>query len=696
MRLLALCALVVAAATVALAPSASASPYVRYGVQDDAWLQWGPGSLAERLDTLDAMGVDLARYTLDWSRIEPRKGTYDWTQADAILRGLHARGIAPVVTLWGTPRWANGGRSANWAPTSKWTFAGFARAAAKRYPFVEHWLIWNEPNKRMFLRPTSARVYVKTLLNPAYTAIHNASRGARVAGGVTAPQGGYKGLSPVAFIKGMRAAHAKLDAYAHNPYPRKPRTETPTSGACGHCETITMASLERLLFWVGHEWGGKRVWLTEYGYQTSPPDRYLGVSYAKQARFMGEAALRVYRAPRVDMLIHYIVRDDRSLAGWQSGLFRLGGSAKPAYRAAMLPLAQASRRGLRTVLWGQVRPRSGRQPYRLQQFRGGRWHWVGGTRRTSARGFFSTAVRAGHGSKLRIWSPRDARLQPDPEGGLAATRAGSRRWGRPAAAAAGPPARCTARRPCPGGSGGTSRRAGSGRPGPCRTRPRRRAPAAAPTPPARPRPSGSAPRSRGRARPRAAARPPRGSRRGGARRPRPSRRSRGRRRRGGGRAAASPASSDCCFQRTPTTTQSAVRRSFTLTTPSREPGRYGRPSRFATTPSSPAASSRSSHARPCASSRLAGEIRKPSSRSTRARRSSSGSSCTGSPAQSRQSKTTSSAGISPASLRIRLSAGWSRICIRSNSSLPSRAITISASSAECGGSSSPSGRSSGK
>ena len=54
------------------------------------------------------------------------------------------------------------------------------------------------------------------------------------------------------------------------------------------------------------------------------------------------------------------------------------------------------------------------------------------------------------------------------------------------------------------------------------------------------------------------------------------------------------------------------------------------------------------------------------------------------------------AGISADSLRIRDSAGWSRICIASKSSAPSRTITTSPSSAERGGSSSPSGRSSGK
>jgi hypothetical protein len=130
-RLIALAALATTAFGLAAAP-ADASRYVRYGLQDDAWIAYGPGTLDERLDTLDGMGVKLVRYTLQWHQIEKAKGKPDWDQADAVLRGLHERGMVPVVTIWGTPRWANGGRSANWVPRSKWTFAGFARRAADR------------------------------------------------------------------------------------------------------------------------------------------------------------------------------------------------------------------------------------------------------------------------------------------------------------------------------------------------------------------------------------------------------------------------------------------------------------------------------------------------------------------------------------------------------------------------------------
>jgi hypothetical protein len=403
----------VAAAASALStpPSATGSPYARYGIQDDAWLMYGPGSIAERVATLDRMGVSLVRVTLTWRDAAPRRpanprahadSAYRWRTADEVLRALHARGLTPVVTLWGTPRWANGGRSANWAPTSKWSLAAFAYAAQKRYPFVSHWLVWNEPNQRRWLRPTSARVYTQQLLNPAYDALKAAKRSTKVGGGVTAPRGAYGGVSPVDFIRGMDAARAKLDAYAHHPYPLR-RGETPSRGGCGHCETVTMATLERLLREVRSAFGrSKRVWLTEYGYQTNPPDRILGVSRALQARYVGEAARRIFNAPNVDMLIHYLYRDEPGVARWQSGLMTAGGSAKPSRRAYMVAMAQAYRRGRTTAVWAHVRPGSGPQRYALQQFRHGAWRTVNGVYRTTKRGFLYRYVRAGKGSKLRI------------------------------------------------------------------------------------------------------------------------------------------------------------------------------------------------------------------------------------------------------------------------------------------------------
>jgi len=396
--LVSLCALAVTAGR------ADAAKGVQFGIQDDAWLEFGPGRLADRVAKLDRLGLDVVRVTLSWQRAEPRAGRYDWGRPDRLLRALRARGLRPVVTIWGTPGWANGGKGPNVAPRRALDFQRFVEAAARRYTFVTHWIMWNEPNKATWLEPASPRTYVNRILNPGYRGVKAVNRRDKVAGGVTGPRGGRGGTSPVRFIKGMDRARAKLDAYAHHPYPVFPG-DTPFVGGC-KCPILTMAKLERLLRIVGKAFPRARIWLTEYAYQTNPPDRF-GVSPELQARYIGEAARRVYAARRVDMLVHYLYRDEPEPARWQSGLETIEGRPKPALYATMFPLAQIGRRGDRVTLWGQVRPGEGRQRYVLQRKVRGRWVNVGRSATTDRKGYFRRTVRVPKGTRLRVfYSPR--------------------------------------------------------------------------------------------------------------------------------------------------------------------------------------------------------------------------------------------------------------------------------------------------
>ena len=90
-----------AVAACAAASCAPASPDIHYGIQDDAWLQYGPGTLNQRLATFKRLGVPLVRFTLHWNQIatrrpkhpaSPRDHAYDWRQSDRVLRGLRRFG----------------------------------------------------------------------------------------------------------------------------------------------------------------------------------------------------------------------------------------------------------------------------------------------------------------------------------------------------------------------------------------------------------------------------------------------------------------------------------------------------------------------------------------------------------------------------------------------------------------------------
>jgi hypothetical protein len=174
-----------------------------------------------------------------------------------------------------------------------------------------------------------------------------------------------------------------------------------------------MATVGRLVARVGKDFGaGTRVWLTEFGYQTNPPDPYLGVSPARQTLYIGEAALRAYLEPKVDMLIQFLIQDEPELDRWQSGVMTANGKLKPSYLALRLPLAEVSRVGRKTTLWGQIRPAKGSRRYRLEQLRNGAWHSVLGTKPTTSAGYFTRVVSAGAGAQFRVVDAASGDVSP--------------------------------------------------------------------------------------------------------------------------------------------------------------------------------------------------------------------------------------------------------------------------------------------
>src|SRR5262249_31760771 len=160
----------------AFAGSANASASVAFGGQDDSWLASGPGTLESRLGTLDKLGIKTVRYTIQWDQVAPTRPeqpkwsgdpVYQWGSSDAVLKGLRAHGIDIVLEIRFTPSWANGGAKHNVLPTDGQDFANFVAAVQNRFPWVQRYLIWNEPNKIIFMNPISPKNYVVKLLNPA-------------------------------------------------------------------------------------------------------------------------------------------------------------------------------------------------------------------------------------------------------------------------------------------------------------------------------------------------------------------------------------------------------------------------------------------------------------------------------------------------------------------------------------------------
>jgi Glycosyl hydrolase catalytic core len=382
-RLFALVAAALVAVVLAVPPVASASKFMQLGIFDDTQILHGATDRVYR--ELNGLGVQVVRVNLWWggpagmgvAKRKPRNPTnpndpaYDWSVYDRAVQYATQYNVRLVFSLLGTPPWANRAKGWNVAPTNVLDFKRFATAAARRYRgdfigpdgrtlgTVRSWLVWNEPNNPVFLKPQykrapggrwtlqGAKDYA-TLCNAAVDAIHLTTVGAaKVACGVTGPRGNNNpnspraSLSPLAFLRAIKAAGARrFDAYAHHPYYGSP-VETPLTppppGIHGNAPTaITLGNFPLLIREVTRLYGNKRIWITEYGYQTNPPDRAFGVSYAKQALYLRQAYGWARRNPRIDMFLWFLLRDERRLDGWQSGLMTFGGARKPAYRTFSL------------------------------------------------------------------------------------------------------------------------------------------------------------------------------------------------------------------------------------------------------------------------------------------------------------------------------------------------------------------------
>jgi hypothetical protein len=371
--------LLATAATALLAvPGASASRFLEHGIFDDA--QFNYGNPDKVFPMLKQLRSQLVRVNLVWggpngvakrrpvNPMNPNDPAYDWSVYDRTVSYATANGMKVVFAIVGTPPWANSAKGVNVAPRSFLDLERFATAAARRYsgtwkapdgrtlPAVRQWLAWNEPNNPAFLRPQYRKVGAKVVIQSAidYAKICNAVvRGvrkttvgaAKVACGVTGPRGNNNpnssrpALSPLPFLRAMKKAGAKgFDAYAHHPYyggPRETPSTPPPPGIHGNAATaVTLGNINLLVREVTKQFGNKRIWITEYGYQTNPPDRIFGVSFVNQARYLTEAYGIAKKHPRIDMFLWFLLRDEqRGAEGWQSGLLTASGKKKPAFAA---------------------------------------------------------------------------------------------------------------------------------------------------------------------------------------------------------------------------------------------------------------------------------------------------------------------------------------------------------------------------
>jgi len=334
------------------APGRPDGPGLVIGFVDDPSFRWRPYR-AQMLDRAHAAGARLVRAMVYWHRLAPLRPTageppFDESrlfELDELVASTAERGMDVMLTIWGTPAWANGGEEPNRPPDDLDSLREFARGLAARYPQVRRYSVWNEPNLEQFLAPqfdasgqsVAVRLYAE-LFRAAAAGIREVNPDALVAAGETSARGrdapstgpAQDSHSPARFARLLAEVRPALafDAWAHHPFPTSPdqppdqRTRFPT---------VTLLSLGRFGRALD-EWFGRRgipLWVTEYAHETQPEEQ-LGVTRDLQAAYAELALSLVAAVPRVELFVWFTFRDDPTNT-WESGLLDREGRPKPAY-----------------------------------------------------------------------------------------------------------------------------------------------------------------------------------------------------------------------------------------------------------------------------------------------------------------------------------------------------------------------------
>ncbi|MFB6219000.1 MAG: hypothetical protein ABEH77_07485 [Halobacteriaceae archaeon] len=134
------------------------------------------------IDKYGDCGARWIREDARWEEAEAVEGEWDWSRWDALYEAGRERGYAFLPILDYTPPWASTApadapeRERDHSPprdTGDWR--EFVERFVERYPDIEYFEVWNEPNLSHFLyadRPNH-EVYVEKLLKPAAAVVHD-------------------------------------------------------------------------------------------------------------------------------------------------------------------------------------------------------------------------------------------------------------------------------------------------------------------------------------------------------------------------------------------------------------------------------------------------------------------------------------------------------------------------------------------
>lgn len=335
-----------------------------------------PVTSSDLLADAATAGASTVRLDVSWRAVAPAvepidptdPAAYNWGRLPDAVASANSRGLDVMLTAASAPDWAEGsGRSGDapagtWKPNAK-KFGEFAQALASRFDGeVRLFEAWNEPNLFTFLNPqydgkklVGSDIY-RRMLNAFHEGIHRVQPRAKVITGGTGPYGEPRGgrrTRPLVFLRDLLCldgnlkpkqckSEPKFDVLAHHPI----NTSGGPKVSALHPDDASTPDLKHVVKVLRKAEKRKRtatpgrhpVWVTEFWWETNPPDECTGVSPKRQAKWISRA-LRSFKRQGASLALNYLVRDEEysraqcGRASYQTGVSYADGDRKPSFRA---------------------------------------------------------------------------------------------------------------------------------------------------------------------------------------------------------------------------------------------------------------------------------------------------------------------------------------------------------------------------
>jgi beta-xylosidase len=304
----------------------------------NAQFQWFPPEMARKqAERLKALDLQWVRLGLHWMLLEPEEGKYELKAIDQAMEMTRQMGLRNITYVVGTPRFATSVSPNDkyaqyfdkFPPRDPKVYALRMMQLAKRYPGVDVWQVWNEPNILGFWAPKADPEGYGRLLLPAVQALRATVPDKPIAMAGMA----YFSEMPTGGL--MIQKMGELGAFnlnliiAYHPYTARPEgSEGDERDFVGKVQPA-------------HQWlraaGVKQIWATEWGWSSyaGPKEEQPIVGEQGQADYVLRR-LALMAALDYDRVFLFTLSDlDKraSVRDQSYGLLRENGEPKPVYHA---------------------------------------------------------------------------------------------------------------------------------------------------------------------------------------------------------------------------------------------------------------------------------------------------------------------------------------------------------------------------